>query len=62
MGGFPAPVATTLVVGASAANPVTGPKADVILATYYATEAAVRMLKPENKACLKSGSIGVFAA
>lgn len=47
--GFAAPIATTVVVGASASNPITGPQADVMLATYYAAEAALRMLKAGKK-------------
>lgn len=44
--GFPAMAATTVVVGASKENPVTGKKADVILAAYHASEAAVRLFRP----------------
>lgn len=44
--GFPAFVAHTTVVGASADNKVTGEKADVMWAAYNAAEVAVRMLKP----------------
>lgn len=42
-------VAHSLVVGASADNKVTGKKADVILAAYYAAEAALRLLKGGNE-------------
>lgn len=44
--GFIAVAAHTVVIGASAGNPVTGRKADVILAAYYASQAALRRLKP----------------
>ncbi|CDH53178.1 proliferation-associated protein 1 [Lichtheimia corymbifera JMRC:FSU:9682] len=47
--GFGSIVAHTLVVGASAENPVTGVKADVIQAAHTALEAAVRMVAPGNK-------------
>lgn len=47
--GFPAVVAHSLVVGASADNKVTGKKADVILAAHYAAEAALRLLKGGNE-------------
>jgi len=44
--GFIAVAAHTFVVGASKDKKVTGRKADVILAAYYAAEAALRHLKP----------------
>ncbi|KAJ3020663.1 UNVERIFIED_CONTAM: Proliferation-associated protein 2G4 [Siphonaria sp. JEL0065] len=44
--GFAALVAHTHVVGASKTAPVTGKKADLIAAAHYATEAALRLLKP----------------
>ncbi|XP_054712156.1 proliferation-associated protein 2G4-like [Uloborus diversus] len=44
--GFIAVVAHTLVVGASKENKVTGRKADVIHAAYFAAEAALRLVKP----------------
>ncbi|XP_074653223.1 proliferation-associated protein 2G4-like [Tubulanus polymorphus] len=46
--GFPAMVAHTLVVGASKDNKVTGRKADVIMAAYYASEVALRLIVPPN--------------
>lgn len=46
--GFIAVAAHTVVVGASADKPVTGRKADVILAAYWASQAALRLLKPET--------------
>ena len=47
--GFAAVSAETLVVGASAAEPVTGRKADVIKAAWTAAEAAMRIVKVGNK-------------
>ena len=44
--GFIAVVAHTLVVGAKPGEKVTGRKADVILAAHYASEAALRLVKP----------------
>merc|ERR1719435_480532 len=44
--GFIAVVAHTFVIGASADNPVTGRKADVIMAAHLASEAALRLVKP----------------
>lgn len=46
--GFIALVAHTLVIGASKENKITGRKADVLLAAHYATEAALRLVKPGN--------------
>lgn len=50
--GFIAVVAHTLIVGASKDTKVTGRKADVVRAAYYAAEAALRLVKPggENNA------------
>lgn len=44
--GFIAVVAHTFVIGSSAEKKVTGRKADVILAAHYASQAALRLLKP----------------
>ena len=44
--GFPAVAGHTFVVGASSDKKVTGRQADVILAAHYASEAALRMVKP----------------
>jgi len=44
--GFIAVVAHTIVLGASAEAPVTGRKADVIMAAHLASEAALRLVKP----------------
>lgn len=46
--GFIAVVAHTIVVGSSG-NKVTGRKADAILAAHYASQAALRLLKPGNE-------------
>lgn len=47
--GFIAVVAHTIVVGSTSENKVTGRKADVILAAHYASQAALRLLKPGNE-------------
>lgn len=46
--GFIACVGHTIVVGASKDNKITGRKADVLLAAYYAAEIAQRLVKPGN--------------
>lgn len=46
--GFIAVVAHTIVIGASSENKVTGRKADVILAAHFASQAALRLIKPGN--------------
>lgn len=48
MDGFSAFVAHTIVVQSDVKAPVTGRKADVILAAYKAAQAALRLLKPGN--------------
>lgn len=47
--GFIAVVAHTIVVGASNENKVSGRKADVIMAAHFASQAALRLLKPGNE-------------
>jgi curved DNA binding protein len=47
--GFIAVVAHTIIVGESGNNKITGRKADVILAAHYASQAALRLLKPGNE-------------
>jgi len=47
--GFASITAETIVVGADAANPVTGRRADVIKAAYTAAEAAMRTVKVGNR-------------
>lgn len=44
--GFIAVVAHTIVIGSSPNRKVSGRKADVILAAHYASQAALRLLKP----------------
>lgn len=44
--GFIAVAANTVVAKANATDKVTGRAADVILATYWASQAALRLLKP----------------
>ena len=46
--GYIAAVGTSLVVGATPENPVTGPKADVILAAHNGIETALRLMRPGN--------------
>lgn len=43
--GFIAVAAHTVFIGASVTNPATGRKADVVLAAYWASQAALRLLK-----------------
>lgn len=50
--GFIAVVAHTLVLGASPTSKVTGRKADVVLAAHFASQAALRLLRPGNEVCL----------
>ncbi|XP_065206445.1 proliferation-associated protein 2G4 [Planococcus citri] len=45
--GFIAVVAHTIIVGASPTEKITGRKADVFLAAYHASQAALRLLKPK---------------
>jgi curved DNA binding protein len=47
--GFIAVVAHTLVVGENKASPVTGRKADAMMAAHLASEAALRLVKPGNE-------------
>jgi len=47
--GFIAVVAHTVVVGATVDNPVTGAKADALMAAHLASEAALRLVKPGNE-------------
>lgn len=46
--GFIAVSAHTIVVGATKENPATGRHADVVLAAYWASQAALRLLKTGN--------------
>ncbi|XP_063227576.1 proliferation-associated protein 2G4 [Bacillus rossius redtenbacheri] len=47
--GFIAVVAHTIVIGASPERKVKGKKADVVLAAHYASQAALRLLKPGSE-------------
>jgi len=47
--GFIAVVAHTVVVGATVDSPVTGGKADALMAAHLASEAALRLVKPGNE-------------
>jgi methionine aminopeptidase len=47
--GFAAISAETIVVGATAEDPVTGRRADVIKAAWHAAEVAMRLVKVGNK-------------
>ncbi|KAG5885787.1 hypothetical protein JTB14_031221 [Gonioctena quinquepunctata] len=47
--GFIAVVAYSIVIGASKEKKVTGRKADAILAAHFASQAALRLLKPGNE-------------
>jgi len=47
--GFIAVVAHTHVVGCTKENPLTGRKADAMMAAYLASEAALRLVKPGNE-------------
>ena len=50
--GFIAAVAHTVIVGSSPSAKVTGRKADVLLAAHYASEAALRLMKPGTEVVL----------
>lgn len=47
--GFASIVSQTVVIGASASNPVTGKTADALTAAYKASEAALRTIRPGKK-------------
>merc|ERR1712112_636600 len=47
--GFIAVVAHTVVVGATVDNPVTGSKADALMAAHLASEVALRLVKPGSE-------------
>lgn len=51
--GFIAVVAHTIVIGSLPEKKVTGRKADVVLAAHYASQAALRLLKPGTEVRLK---------
>ena len=50
--GFPAVAAHTLIVGVTKDNHATGRKADVLLAAHFASEIALRLVKPGNEVWL----------
>ncbi|KAJ3835361.1 proliferation-associated protein 1 [Lentinula raphanica] len=56
--GFASVAAETLVVGASAENPVTGRRADVIKAAWTAAEIAMRTVKVGNKNWAVTEAVG----
>ncbi|OJT07453.1 Proliferation-associated protein 2G4 [Trametes pubescens] len=60
--GFAAVSAETVVVGASASEPVTGKKADVIQAAWHAAEVAQRLVKVGNKNWQVTDAVGKVAA
>ncbi|KAM5532622.1 hypothetical protein V8D89_013748, partial [Ganoderma adspersum] len=60
--GYAAVSAETLVVGASAADPVTGRKADVLQAAWHAAEVVQRLVKVGNKNWTITDAVGKIAA
>jgi len=60
--GFAAISAETIVVGASADEPVTGRRADVIQAAWHAAEAAMRIVKVGNKNWAVTEAVAKVAA
>ncbi|KAL0954512.1 hypothetical protein HGRIS_003479 [Hohenbuehelia grisea] len=60
--GFAAVSAETIVVGATAENPVTGRRADVIKAAWHAAEIAMRTIKVGNKNWHVTEAVGKIAA
>lgn len=59
--GFAAISAETLVVGASAENPVTGRRADVLKAAWHASEIAQRLIKVGGKNWAVTEAVGRVA-
>lgn len=59
--GFIAAVAHTVVVGCSATSKVSGRKADALLAAHYASEAALRLMKPGNENVAVTGTVQTIA-
>lgn len=59
--GFIAVVAHTLIVGANEEEKITGRKADVILAAHYASEAALRLVKPGVESDKVTEAVGKIA-
>ena len=60
--GYAAVSAETLVVGASAEEPVTGAKADVIQAAWHAAEVVQRLVKVGNKNWQVTDAVNKVAA
>jgi methionine aminopeptidase len=60
--GFASVSAETLVVGASAETPVTGPRADAIKAAWTAAEVAQRLIKVGEKNWTVTDAISKVAA
>ncbi|THV07345.1 Creatinase/aminopeptidase [Dendrothele bispora CBS 962.96] len=60
--GFASVSAETIIVGASAENPVTGRRADVIKAAWTAAEIAMRTVKAGNKNWAVTEAVGRVAA
>jgi methionine aminopeptidase len=60
--GFAAISAETMVVGATAKDPVTGRQADVLKAAWHAAEIAMRLVKVGNKNWLITDAVGKVAA
>lgn len=52
--GFIAVVAHTIVINSSPEKKVTGRKADVVLAAHFASQAALRLLKPGTEVGLRT--------
>jgi curved DNA binding protein len=60
--GYIAAIGSSLVVGATSQAPVTGPKADVILAAHTAIQTALRLIRPGNSNYLLTDSYNKIAA
>ncbi|KAF9326869.1 Proliferation-associated protein 2G4 [Podila minutissima] len=60
--GYGAIAATTIVVGASKENPITGKQADVLMAAHQAAEAAVRLIRAGNANTPVTDNVGRIAA
>ncbi|XP_011884104.1 PREDICTED: proliferation-associated protein 2G4-like [Vollenhovia emeryi] len=55
--GFIAVVAHTIIIGSSSEKKVTGRKGDVVLAAHYASQAALRLLKPGTETYTITGTV-----
>lgn len=47
-------IAHTIIVGANSDTKITGKKANCFLAAYYASQAALRLMKPGNEVRISS--------